>query len=264
MSYHIVAPHNILQELQARKLLGKSHLVLAHDVVKYPTEYQTIFKETYTYDWSIILDNSAYELGGSVDFNMVKEAAEIVGPTCIVLPDQYLKGPETSNAILETLDHWAQLTYPLYGKGRVKPALMAIPQGRNLMEWIDCVEALASDERIGWWGIPRNFREVLGHPRMMAVQIAHALKWDRQIHLFGFSNDYTDDFLTARHVLNRHFHYVRGIDSTTPIRLGSLGIPFSLTTKTPPRGDWWESAQWDDQIIENLAYARKLFGGFVG
>lgn len=262
MTYHIVAPHNILRELQARELLGKSHLVLAHDVVRFPTEYQTIFKETYTYDWSIILDNSAYELGGSTDFNMVKEAAEIVGPTCIVLPDHYLKGPKTTEATLSALDDWYAFTQHINGKGRCRPSLMAIPQGRNIMEWIDCAEKLAPDERIGWWGIPRNFREVFGFTRKMAVQIAHALKWDRQIHLFGFSDDYVDDYLTARHVLNLHQYQVRGIDSTTPIRLGSLGIKFSLTASTPPRGDWWETAEWNDQIIDNLEYARRLFGGY--
>ena len=132
---------------------------------------------------------------------------------------------------------------------------MAIPQGNSLQEWAWCCELLSDDMPGVWYlGIPRNFREVLGHSRKIAIDIALALNPQRRIHLFGFSNDLVDDLISAH-----YGPHITGIDSTTPIRMGSLGYNFSLNCKPPPRGDWWETAEWNDAIVSNLILARRYW-----
>jgi hypothetical protein len=244
----IVAPVNILQKLEEEGDLGTKHLLLAHDVVKYPKEYQQLFGDRFrTKQDLIILDNSAYELKSSVDFGMVKEATQICRPTCVVLPDHYLKGEPTVIDTLSSIDLWA-LELENYHVD-----LMAIPQGKTYKEWIWCAEQMQDHPGIQWWGVPRNLQEVHKVSRREGAHILHALNPRRSIHLFGFSDNYVDDLLASRHPA------VNSIDSTTPLRAGSLGMDWSLSSDYPPRGDWWETAQWNPTVSCNLAYAQKVF-----
>lgn len=240
----IVSPPQILLRLQHEGALGIDHLLLAHDVVRHPEVYRILFGTGPLGYRHIIMDNSAYELKSSVDFQMVKEAVHIARPTCVVLPDTYLDGTRTFEDTRDALQQWSEELYV---------DLMCIPQGINVPCWIDCAESLAQLHGIQWWGIPRNFRELLKGSRKHAVEILHALDPSKKIHLFGFSNDYVDDMITCQDPR------VCSIDSTTPLRAGSLGREFRLQMSLPSRGDWWEDAEWNDLILPNLDYCRRIF-----
>lgn len=248
----IVAPVQILGVLHDRDLLGNQHLLLAHDVVKHPKEYHHMFahpldKATYDDHRLIILDNSTYELKSSVDFGMVREAAAIVKPTCVVLPDHYLNGTATAIDTLGSIDLWATEFSPL------GTCLMAIPQGKDYKEWLWCAERLAEHPYISWWGIPRNLQEKHRISRRDGAEILHSLNPSRHFHLFGFSDNYADDLLSSR------LPYIHSIDSTTPLRSGSFGSVWSLAMDLPPRGTWWDDAQWNEAIIPSLEFTRKVF-----
>jgi hypothetical protein len=243
----IVSPPHILVRLQHEGALGIDHLLLAHDVVKHPEDYRHLFGTGPLGHRHIIMDNSAYELKSSVDFQMVKEAVDIARPTCVVLPDIYLDGARTFHGTKDALQQWAEELLPYHVD------LMCIPQGVNVANWVDCAENLAQLHGIKWWGVPRNFRELLKSPRKQAVEILHALDPSKKIHLFGFSNDYVDDMVTCQDPR------VCSIDSTTPLRAGSLGKEFRLQMSLPKRGNWWEEAEWNDLILPNLDYCRRIF-----
>lgn len=250
-----VAPLHILKTIfESRPQYPKQCLLLAHDVVQYASGYSNLFKEQRFAD-SIIMDNSAYELKSAVDSEMVWEAVRIVKPTCVVLPDVYLDGVKTLEQTQAVHEDWMSRRRDTL-RYLNSPQLMAIPQGKTFEEWVWCAEQLAKLEHIHWWGIPKNMQTHLQVSRQVGVQVCRALDRTKQIHLFGFSDDYVDDMVTA------HMNGVASIDSTTPIRAGSLDIDFyvsSLAMDLGPRGDWWETAAWNDKIVKNLTYTDKVF-----
>jgi hypothetical protein len=254
-----VAPYNIQFKLFTNRQSIDRTLLLAHDVAEYPDEYRELFGRrggNFNNFHHVIMDNSAYELKKSVDSDMVWKAVEIARPSCVVLPDVYLDGTATFRATFDALrgtQHDDSWVYRRAQQILTSPEFMAIPQGKTIAEWNRCAEKLAKLEHIDWWGIPRNYREVLGVSRKQAIEVCSALDNKKKIHLFGFSNDYVDDMVCTAD------RRVASIDSTTPIRAGSLNEEFHLNLLLPPRGDWWESAEWNPMIIENLQYTNKLF-----
>src|SRR6185369_2910928 len=144
----IVAPPQILRGLAARGLMGMHHLLLAHDVVAKPGQYQDLFRyRTWLKENElVILDNSVVELNDAVDAGMIAEAAAIVRPTCVVLPDIMLDGEATAKSCLKALDEWGAVLPP-------DTKYCYIPQGKKVTEFIASARAFASDDpRITFWG----------------------------------------------------------------------------------------------------------------
>lgn len=243
-----VVPIHILQRLDEHGQAGRYHLLLAHDVVKHKRAYHKFFVKNCTRYNTVIMDNSVVELGGAVDLDMVEEAVEATRAGVVVLPDVYLYGPATVEATLTAIQPWfnrlTKLAMPI-------PQFMCVPQGQTYNEWVKCAEALANDKYIKWWGVPRNFTDRLGS-RVEALQILHMLNSDRKIHLLGFSDNIVDDMLAARYGI------AEGIDSAVPIRAASYNKEMSLTLEVPPRGDWWETAEFSMGMVYNAAKTRKM------
>jgi len=192
----------------------------------------------------LILDNSVVELGGAVDENLLAEAAHIVNPTHIVLPDVMLNG-------LKTLEHGLRaLEWNLWDDHDHDQHAMYLPQGSTLNKFARCAEPLANDPRITMWGVPRNVAKYHGS-RRDAIRLLHALNPNRRIHLFGFSDDMVDDLLCAQ------MPEVFSIDSAVPLRVKN----FHIYDHVPPREGWWDTGQASESMFENLKLARALFGG---
>jgi hypothetical protein len=248
--FAIVAPISILTCLEREKLIGNTHLLLAHDVVKRPFDYSKLFNpihnpQTRSRNSLIILDNSIVELGASVDIGIIRDATYTVEPTCVVLPDVMLDTDATIKSCSDALDKWEGL---LHRGG----SFMYVPQGKTTHDFIRCAEALADDPRIKFWGVPRNLVGVatLG-TRQGVVRLLHSINPERRIHMLGFSDDMVDDVLSARML------EVGSIDSAVPLRLNTR---MSMTMVPPPRGDWWETAEYSPLVEYNLAIARCWFG----
>lgn len=233
-----VAPVDILCELYMKG--GDSYqLPLAHDVLREPKKYGQLFstmENEQPYNRTVILDNSVIELGLSVDVGIIREAAEVVRATVIVLPDVLLDTDKTIKDCQKAVDEWDKI---FTDSTLLKFTFMMVPQGLNRMDWARCAEAFAGDTRIGWWGVPRNYNIKGLGSRRDAVEILRAIDSTKSIHLLGFSDDIIDDVLSARS------YGVAGIDSAVPIRAASLGMPMSLAldSKLPPRGEWWDDPQ---------------------
>ena len=247
--YCIVAPTQILTELADIGGIGRNHLLLAHDIVKRQNQlvYHTLFHPDSKLKLpleQIILDNSVAELGKAVDLEMIADAAKIVVPTCVALPDRYLDTNGTISDSTRALDPWSQE----FENGD----LMYIPQGRTPEDFFKACtsEPLMSDPRIKWWGIPRNIVQHHG-TRKNAIELVRALNPTRKIHLFGFSDNLYDDIICARHP------FVESIDSAVPLRQRTQ---FPSPELVGPRGSWWEEGKLTALAVSNVKAARDIFG----
>lgn len=249
-----VCPPQLLKAFKDRGELGSYHLLLAHDIVAKPDLYREIFdtRRFRPVDFTIILDNSVIELGGSVKLDVIVEAASIVRPTCTVLPDALYDPHLTIAQCLKAVDKWTDA----FLNAGLPPSFMFVPQGHpNIDRWfksfISCAETFASFQQITWWGIPRNAEPY--HPRLHLPNLLHAINRNRRIHLLGFSNNVCADVITS------HNRLVAGIDSAVPIRAVSQKVPVVLSgslDKMPPRGDWWETATYTPEMSDALRLAR--------
>ena len=241
-----VAPIHILKELNDRKVLGRYHLLLAHDILAHEDEYAEIFRnQTHLH---VILDNSLIELGHAVSIDVIREAADIVSANVIVLPDTQHDAKATVDDCTEAYDKW---TTSLNKMGLEDWSFMYVPQGETLQEFAWAAHELHSDHRfprIGWWGVPRNLVSIPEiASRRKAVTLCNINNSNRKIHMLGFSDDLIDDFTVAV-----RSGCVNGIDSAVPLRAASLQVEMSLAIELPPRGDWWDNVKFDPMMIENI------------
>ena len=244
-----VVPARILQEFKNHGVMGDYHLLLAHDIVKHPKEYEDLFLND-PMPKTVILDNSVIELGGAVDLAVIIEAAAIVKPTTIVLPDVLTDTQGTIDACSKALNDWTDG----FAKGNISPQFMIVPQGKSEADWIRCAEYFADDPRINFWGIPRLVVEY-NMSRYGLATLTRAFNPNRTIHLLGFSNCVQDDIFSAS---NPH---VFGIDSAVPIRAVTQKVPLTIAglNNMPPRGDWFEAAQFNPEMLVALHKARQWF-----
>ena len=234
----------LAQQLKADGHLGSYHLLLAHDVVKRPLEYESVFLNLP--NKYIIMDNSSCELGKPVDIQTMKEARRIVGATVCVLPDIIGDARATMEATLGSYNAWY-----LAGLG----PFMVVPQGRNLQEFMLCVQSFKKLLHVQAWGVPRATVKSMG-TRMSALRVVveHA-RAAQDIHLLGFSDNIFDDITCAKQIS------VRGIDSNVPIRYGRMGLKLDellLGNPQVPRGESWEESNYNHLIGHNLQMVRKL------
>lgn len=238
-----VAPLNVLEALFQNSMLGANHLLLAHDIAKPGNEmrYSKLFcRPAFEH---VILDNSVVELGQSVDLDMIKIASQHCNPTCVVLPDTQFDTDKTIRDCYDACIHWPT-------KLESGTRFMYVPQGKTLHDFARGAEALAGEGgNITYWGIPRNLVANIG-TRREAIAICHALNPDRYIHLLGFSDNMVDDLLCTKDPR------VLTIDSAVPLRCPE---EFTLTMKSSPRGDWWDKAELNNLMFNNLQKARQLF-----
>jgi hypothetical protein len=263
MTYCIVAPLQILEVLDRQEELGSTHLLLAHDIVKPENRerYRAIFNRPYrakknlrdNYFTHVILDNSVIETGKAADTDVIFQAAEIVRPGCIVLPDVLEDCDATIESCTRAKEEWdkkLRTAFPRDLQIRDTPFLY-VPQGKTLKEFTKAAEALSrGSDRIRYWGVPRNLVKNIG-TRRGAIETVRALNDRRYIHMLGFSDDLGDDFLCAN-VLE-----VDTIDSAVPLRFQN---EFHLGATLGPRANWWDTATYTHQMSDNLKIARRYFG----
>jgi len=246
MSFAPVAPPQLLLELKKQGLFGNYHLLLAHDVKAQADLYKEIFADRRKGDGVfVILDNSLIELGYPADINTIAEAAEIVKPDCVVLPDHLGDYKQTVAASAEAVEAW---------KGFDLPPFLGVVQGNNLGEYMDCAKALIQ-MGCDFLSVPRVATQILGS-RVNVVQSIFSIHRVR-MHLLGFSNvRFFDDLMSAK------MPGVMGIDSAVPIRLGHQNITMTqqACSTVGPRGTYWEDCtELTHTISHNLGVARGWF-----
>jgi hypothetical protein len=228
-----VCPARIYRDMEANGYLPLQVLLLAHDVVANPKEYET-FKHSWWAHTNIIMDNSVVENGGAVSADMVEKAAEIVEADIVVLPDVLGNSVET---ILETTRAWHtwETRFRNYKK-------MVVIQGETVRDWLHCAETLKERTNPDWIAVPRVAEGIGDIHRYQLVTFAKCLWPNLPIHLLGFSDYIWYDLLAASH------YAVASIDSAVPLRMKPDNLLGSYAGK---RGNWWETVQFEKFMIES-------------
>jgi hypothetical protein len=222
MKFAPIPPTGLLGEFSSTY-----HLCLAH-VLRSDTRQLVYYKErTANLDDYVILDNGAYELGRSVPFQHVVEVAKEIGPDEIVLPDVFLDKKETILAACE--GHKIFMAEPEWA---AYINLMVAPQGKNLTEWLQCLDALINAMKPDVIGIPVVYEKMMGRG-VLIKNVIRLLGGDShyqpEIHLLGWDGDlyklscYARDFPL----------WIRGIDSAKPFYYSISPSPTSLNQGTP-------------------------------
>ncbi len=236
-----VGPPKLLLDLKEKGVLGKYHLLLAHDVVAQADAYKEVFDDIE--NLYVIMDNSLCELGHPVTTEVMLEACKIVPPTTVVLPDYMNKYSETISASSQALFEWRDAGLRSF---------MGVIQGQNLTEMRKCMQEMSRLPNITAWGVPRCTTYAIG-TRWGILQDCIMMNDGRRIHLLGFSDNLRDDVACAR------LFKVSGIDSAVPVRLGLAGTEIDMNVNEhAPRGNFWETAiEANPQAVDNLKIVRK-------
>lgn len=279
MKFAPVAPIHLLKDMwdretaSGKECLGSYHLLLAHDVMESTdklTQYGELFSKVVDYygaggsdGANIIMDNSVIELGEAVTMDWVIEAAKYACANIVVIPDELGDWEKTVSKFRQAADALHSSTLESF-------EFMFVPQGRNLHEFVRCVElVLESHPRVASWiGIPRLARQMYGISRVDLIEAIDCIVRSSQntdarssnerkaikYHLLGFSNDVLDDIAAAR------ITFAEGIDSAVPIRAGQKGFKFYASeSEYGKRGDYWtKSASLTDLAVSNMEYYRRL------
>lgn len=227
-----VAPPQLLRSMHqvGNFLVGRYHLLLAHDVVAQPKAYKNLLPDASF----VVMDNSMVELGHPVSWDFMQEAINTVKSNVLVLPDVYGDAEATVELSAEAAHKWN-----LREVDGEPQWFMAVPQGRTLQEYEACAAALAKLPRVKFWGCARTVTKDFGS-RKEAVAILvknppRAHRFGPLIHLLGFSDNLLDDIGCAR------LPHILGIDSAVPVRMGQRGkLMYLEQTDHEPRGDFWE------------------------
>ena len=247
--YSPVAPLPILHQLHKKGLLGNYLLLLAHDVVAAPRQY-----EEFAFDLgdeaTIIMDNGVIENGEPVSLAVLLEAASIVNANIVVGPDSLGDYDETKKGYMENADFI-----------REDYDLMLVPQGQSLEEICECIRWM--DERFPengserWWGIPRWIANELGSRQGPINYINNYARGngDVRIHLLGMSRHLDDDIQCAKTLS------VRGIDSANPLVLGYYNERInSPGTGHMKRRDYWNATELTELMEYNVEWVRSVIG----
>lgn len=143
MKYAIIAP---IPHLKVA-LLSDIHLVEAPLVLR-SDAYREFYRERSDAGDYIILDNGTALLSVATPVEMLLEAAELVPPSEVVVPDAWLDARQTITSYLMHI-------------GRLREALpdakfMAVAQGETLGDWFLCWDVFMRDERVDVIGLPKN------------------------------------------------------------------------------------------------------------
>lgn len=214
MKFAVISPIPLLRKYA---VVSDYHMALTHLVLE-SEEYANFYKERRERGDYVILDNSLIELGEAADIDTVLKAAEIIKPNEVILPDCFRNGKRTIEMIEDALYH--------FGNEFRKYKLMAVAQGLNYDEWLDCHDELVTFEEVSCIGIPKvssTFPDLISGRYDLCCKLNNGrYKPDKEYHLLGvWDNPYPEiSGISA-------YKWVRGVDTVLPVLMGTMGIAFN-------------------------------------
>ncbi len=221
----LIAPPALLGKVVVK---GDMHLVLAH-MVHQSKEYREFYKNEKKYK---ILDNGAFELHRPMATEQLLEAADMVSADEVVAPDVFDNGEKTYDATRSFLMKTKTLD-PVFKKKEHKFKIMAVPHGRDFIDWLDCFRRFYEEPHIDVIGVGYLSCKVFSsiwpgtHLSILRSNLVKILAYqfpDKPIHLLGGGSNPIE-------ILQYDgIKQVRSLDTCFPFLCGQHGIWFSDTT----------------------------------
>lgn len=172
----------------------------------------------------VLMDNGVAE-GSQLQVDDLLEMYELVNPTEIVVPDTLFDAKDTLAKLDEFLLKHSDLPY----------RFMAVPQGNNLPEWLECARKMLTYRRVNTIGISKFLNIATGdstirYDAAAGVQaIAEFLdRTDVEIHLLG-----CDEGPATVNWIHNRIPMVRGCDSAFAYIAAQAGVVIGSDTKRP-------------------------------
>ncbi len=242
-----IVPPQAYPDLRDRGHLGLYNLILAQEVIQFPSTFEDVFQKQFdSVARTLILDNGVVETGTALEPKVLLEAAKICRASVVVLPD-VIQDPEASWEVTEYASEWFKREDPGL-------ELMVVPQGKTLGEVGLYIKRAYEELHFHWFGIPRWMTKAFG---TRSEIIKHALRYNRKVHMLGFSDNLLDDIACARTL------DVRGIDSAYPIALGYQTLPIMIGRRnmTAQRDKGWDQhTLLYDSCCANIRRVRAWLG----
>lgn len=207
---------------------GTFHMILTH-IVKKDSEYASYYKQEKGLK---LLDNSLFELGYALPAEDVIKAAELVEADILVSPDVIRDGEATVENAKAFTQHLKELGV------LDKYAVMAVPQGKSVKEWMDCYSELVKIEGIDCIGLSiigmiTSMQDVTGTEDIVTNRTAFMSvleKWEgidtaKWHHLLGLGRGPFE--LTSY----KHLEWVRSNDSSNAWWHGWNNVQYSTDSK---------------------------------
>lgn len=225
---HIIPP----SQLDAIPLTQKIHLCLVH-LVERSEVYRDYYRNKAAQGHTVILDNSAFELGEAYPAEQMLDLAEEIGATEVMAPEFFMNATKTIDSIKE----FSELMAARGGKA----SIFATICGADINEWLRCYRAVVELSNVSTVGIsfranefvpiPEVDTDILTKRRMEAritlMSILARLRSPHvQHHLLGLWDPYE---LT----MQKHHGWIRSCDSSAAYAHGIREIGIDLERGLP-------------------------------
>lgn len=200
---------------------GDMHLVLAQHVLNNEA-YREFYRKEEKYK---ILDNGAFELGHPLPLEDILQAAELIGAHEVVAPDVFRDGHKTIDAVNNFVCQVHALI-PAFKRKEYHFKTMAVPHGKDFVDWFQCFQELYDNGRIDVIGVgyqsckamqalwPQELS--LSALRVRLVKALTATFPNKPIHLLGGGTNPIE-------ILHyKELSQVRSIDSKLPFVAGMM------------------------------------------
>jgi len=206
----VIAPTEMLTTHAKR---SDYHLVLAH-IYETDERYREFYKDCVSKGDFVILDNSAYELGESVNVEKLKRMALDLKPTAMFLPDVRFDREKTLQLVKDALVVLKDVPVKKF----------AVPQGKDLGDILKCYQELSHLD-IDGFGLYEEVGEVAGmknRPQFLTyLERGGLVDTSKYYHCLGMEEN------TKVVAEIGKFDWVSGIDSAKPVVYGLYGVAFS-------------------------------------
>jgi len=222
MQASIISPVSLLDAVSLRQ---KLHLVLVQELERskaYADFYTNVIRPRGDY---LILDNGAFELGEAASAELLLKWVRLLHPDEIVLPDVREDSFATLSRTTDFIQHVLPLIdYPI--------KCMAVPQGKNLQEWMMCLHIMLSIPQITCIGPYEESADWFPYGGRLSLleRIKSDVLGKVDVHLLGMDEDLVELRVGGPTVCS----WVRSTDSSKPVCYGLGGV--KLDAQYGPRG----------------------------
>ncbi len=219
IEFAIIAPTTSLPMLcHVRNVqMALTHKVLDQADPNYALFYKNASRSSY-----VILDNSLWELGSSLEVGDLYRACEIIEPDELIIPDVFRDAEGTKWAFRNFRDAHMQNFRDRFPKLKFNVVI----QGSNLTEWLDCYDYIATQPLIDTVSLPKVLDKdfgIGGRISMLNILETTNRVKSKEYHLLGI----WDNPIELLTVATRH-PWVRSVDSALPVHAALAEVKFDL------------------------------------